>query len=119
MSSRSFSIALSGLHFYAFHGVLPQENTVGNEFVVDISVSFPAVGKIGDDLSKSISYADLFDMIRTEMNLPSLLLEDVCERIAGAVLNRFPIISSGFVRITKLSPPIAACNGSASVALNF
>ena len=33
-------IELKGLRFHAFHGVLPQERTVGGDYEVDISVDY-------------------------------------------------------------------------------
>ena len=34
-------IHLRNLKFHAFHGVMPQERTVGNQYVVNLSAEYP------------------------------------------------------------------------------
>lgn len=115
------TISLCDLRFYAFHGVMEQEATVGNEFQVDVELTISSselemmVSTGEEDLAKTISYADVFDVIKTEMTIKSQLLETVAIRIANNLQSSFPRILSGKVIIKKLAPPIPSCNGSAAV----
>lgn len=113
-------VNLDDIHFHAHHGLLPQERTVGNEFAVDLSVT------LGEERSsdyssvdKTISYADLYEIIRQEMNRPQDLLEHVAHNIASRICNAYSSVSEGNIRISKLTPPIPAIDGSASVKLFF
>ena len=61
---QALSISVENAHFYAYHGVFEQEQVVGNEFVVSVTVSLPASDElINDELSDTISYVDIYDII--------------------------------------------------------
>ena len=111
----SFLIQLNDLRFYAFIGVDPQERKVGNEYSVDLSISTDAGDFVEEDLSTTISYADLYDIIADEIRKPRLLLESTARIIARRLRSTFPTIDTVSVKITKLAPPIPGINGSASV----
>ena len=66
-----------------------------------------------DDLADTVSYADLADLVRREMAIPSRLLEHACGRVARALLGQFPTLRQVTVRITKLAPPVTGlqCEG--------
>lgn len=114
-----FEISIEGAKFYGFHGVDCQETRVGNNFLVDVSVSIPVSHQIDDDITKTVSYADIFEIVKTEMAIPSKLLETVAKRIGEKISVLIPDMKSGYVKITKLSPPIEGCSGAASVKLIF
>ena len=52
-------IFIKGATFYGYHGVLPEENVLGQTFVMDVTL-FVDTKKAGqtDDLSATISYAE-------------------------------------------------------------
>lgn len=114
------SIALNGLRFQARHGVMEQERRVGNTFVVDLRLDYPFADAMEtDNLDSTLNYAEVYDVVKTEMEKPSQLLERVAGRIRGELLRRYPEISGGRLRIEKLRPPIAGCTGSASVEVEW
>lgn len=117
----SVTIEVDRVRLYAFHGVSTQEQTVGNEFEVSVAVSYPpsVIAAVSDGLDDTISYAEIVDIIKKEMKIPSQLLEHVAGRIAGALLTRWPAIASGYVKVTKIAPPISAQLASASVTIDF
>ncbi len=116
---REWSVGLDGLRFYSRIGVFEQERRVGNEFSVDVEVRFSRGGDISDDLSATVSYADLYDIVKVMMGESCLLLETMCERIAAAIQTRWPDLDGGRVRIRKCTPPIAGCDGSSYCELRF
>ena len=117
----SVTIEVDRVRLYAFHGVSTQEQTVGNEFEVSVAVSYPpsVIAAVSDGLDDTISYAEIVDIIKKEMKIPSQLLEHVAGRIAGALLTRWPAIASGYVKVSKIAPPISAQLASASVTIDF
>ena len=116
----TFTIALNNLRFYSRHGVLEHEKEYGNEFIVNLSVVIPFREELAaDSLENTASYADLFEIVRDEMNISRRLLETVALSIKTRLLNRFPMIVKGFISIEKVHPPIQGMIGSASVTLNF
>ena len=58
-------ITLKGLAFYAFHGVLVEENKLGQKFIVDLQM-FLDLSSAGDndDLNQTVNYAEVYDKIK-------------------------------------------------------
>lgn len=109
-------ISLEGLEFHAFHGVYPHERESGNWFEVDISVETRILeGMIDDDLSRTVNYETLFQLVREEMEKPSRLLETVGEQIVERVLNTLPEVRQVEIKISKTNPPIGGKCRKASV----
>lgn len=116
---RIYTVGLTGLRYFAHIGVFDQERKIGNDFCVDISVDIAPYGVIAENLDATISYADLAEVVGAEMAVEHLLLESVAENICEAVKERWPQISAGEVKITKITAPIAGLTGSAYVRLSF
>lgn len=111
-------IELRNMTFYAFHGVAPQETQVGNTFVVDLLLTAPLEQAVkSDDLSDTINYAEVYEIVKTEMKIPSKLLEHVGGRILNALKRAFPEILEIELIISKLNPPFGGDVHSASVHL--
>ncbi len=113
------TISLHACRFFAHHGVMPQELRAGNEFEVDLQVTYIPVNPLSDDLAGTISYADLYEIVRIEMQQPRQLLETVAASIAGRIRQLYPMVTSGAVSITKLTPPIRSFTGTATVTYKF
>ncbi|MCH5225780.1 MAG: dihydroneopterin aldolase [Muribaculaceae bacterium] len=116
-----FEIILDKLRFYAFHGVFEEERRVGNEFIVNLSVKVACGQEVrADSLEATVSYAELFEIVKEEINKPRNLLEKVALEIADRIREKFcEQIISGRIEIRKVHPPIPGMLGEAGVALNF
>ena len=100
-------IELRGLTFFAYHGVLPEERQNGNTFVVDLVLDADvSCAACTDNLEDTINYAEAYEVVKQEMEVPSLLLEHVCGRIATALLDTFQALQRVQVRVIKKNPPI-------------
>ena len=112
-------IYLDEVRFYAFHGVMPQETQVGGEFLVSLRVGYPIQGAMEtDDVADTLTYAELFQLVKQQMDIPSKLLEHVAGRIVKAIHQQFPQVSSIHLRITKKNPPMGADSKGAGVEVN-
>ncbi len=107
-------VKLDRAKFYARHGVLPQEQDVGAYFFVTLEVTTDISAAIyTDDLSGTVSYADLYDCVKKEMAIPSKLIEHVAGRILNRLYSQFPSISHIKLILTKENPPMGAdCKGA-------
>lgn len=105
MHIEAMHIGLQAMRFYAYHGVLPQERQVGNYFTVEIEI-WADVSKslTSDALEDTLSYADLYTIIREEMTLPSKLLEHVVGRIARRLFASFAQIDRMIISLKKDNP---------------
>ncbi|MDR0796539.1 MAG: dihydroneopterin aldolase [Tannerella sp.] len=114
----NITIELNAMKFYAYHGVLHQETKVGNYFVVDITYACPCEKAcLSDDLNDTISYQDVYSVVKTEMAKPSKLLEHVVERIANVLKLKFPQLTYLKIKLFKLNPPLGGEVQSASVTI--
>ena len=142
----TFTIELEKMRFYARHGVFPQERAVGNWFEVSVSLTYEADADMApdDNLAGTINYARVAEIVTHEMAIPSQLLETVALRIRRALLDAFassasaassaatvatagtavatdasPVITSGSIRVAKITPPLGLPITSASVTLRW
>lgn len=111
----TFIIRLEDIRFFSYIGVAEQERTVGNEFSVEVSVEYDASMFKREDLSSTISYAEIYDVTKSLMSESWLLLESVAVELADRLCDKWPVISKVKVRITKLSAPITGLQGKCSV----
>lgn len=112
-----YTIALNNLGFYSYHGLLKEENLIGNNFTVDIFVGLPDELVSNEDLSSTVNYAVLFSIIQTAMAVPRQLLETVVQEIHDEVYRLNNHITFIEIRLSKLKPPIDGMTGNAVVTL--
>lgn len=109
-------ICLDRLSFHARHGVLPQERETGGHFLVSLRLQIDeadaADALAADRLEGTVNYAEVYDLVRREMEQPSALLERVAARLAAALVRRFSKLREVEVEVTKRTPPIAGFDGA-------
>jgi 7,8-dihydroneopterin aldolase/epimerase/oxygenase len=110
-----FTISLNNVRFRAYHGLHPEERQKGNDFVVNMQVSFPPVSRSVVSLEDTIDYAELFEIINSTMQQPVDLLETLVQTITHNVSQQFPQVKRIDISIEKLNPPIDKFSGSAEV----
>ena len=111
-------IILKNIHFFAYHGVLPQEAVVGNDFIVNLTLEVDiAPAMQTDNVADTVNYAEVYEVVKGEMLQRSLLLEHVAGRIAHRLLDDFPQIKSLDILLEKLNPPMDADIHRAAVHL--
>ncbi len=110
------TVHLRDIKFFAFHGVYEEEKLTGNEFEVNLTVEFDR-GSVGNDLSRTIDYVLLFEILKTEMNAPRALLETVAESAVAAIYLSYPFVHSVKIEIWKLHPPIEKFQGKVGISL--
>lgn len=100
-------IEIDRIQLHARHGVMPQETRVGNLFEVTLRVCFDfETAAAGDDIDATLNYAEAIDIVRDVMAVPRRLLETVAVEIRDRLLARWPDITGGYIKVTKLRPPV-------------
>lgn len=116
MKLMSSKIYLRNVRFHAFHGVLPQEGIVGNDYLVNLVLDYDFSSAMQtDDLQGTLNYAEVYQKVREEMAVHSKLLEHVAGRIAHRLFSDFPEIQKLQLSITKVNPPMGANSDGAGV----
>ena len=114
------TILLENMKFHAFHGVLPEERTVGNTYSVTVKFTFDfSKAAKSDDLGETINYAEVYELVKGEMRQESKLIEHVAQRILDRMLLRFSQIKSAEVRLSKHNPPLSGEVGKSTVILFY
>ena len=107
-------VHIDGIRLHARHGVLPQEQLTGNDYIINVRASYDiSRAMLTDDVADTLNYAEVYNIIKEEMSIPSKLIEHVAGRIADRLMDSYSQISSVMLRITKCNPPMGAdCNGA-------
>lgn len=113
-------ILLENIRFFAYHGVAPQETTVGNEFVVSLRLKTDIARAMeSDDVADTVNYAEIHQAVKEEMDIPSKLLEHVAGRIVRRLFNDFPTIEHIDLKLSKRNPPMEADIETAGVEVHI
>ena len=113
-------IHLRQVRFHASHGVMPQERQVGADFLLDLRVGYPLEKAMqSDEVGDTLNYAHLYALASQAMQQPSNLLEHVAGRIAEAITQAYPQVTSIDLVLTKQNPPMGADCEGASVEIHW
>lgn len=97
-------IRIEGLEIFANHGVLAEENVLGQKFVIDCDMEVDTrLAARTDDIEHSVNYASVAHLITEVMQgETNRLIETCAEHVANAVLAAEPLVKA--VRITVSKP---------------
>ncbi len=100
-------IEVNDIKLYAYHGCLPEEGTIGGEYVVSlwVDVDFSAACK-SDKLADTVDYVKLNRIVSEEMAVRAKLIEHVGDRILTRIKAECSQVTTAGLRLRKLSPPI-------------
>lgn len=101
-------IEIEGMEFYAFHGCYKEEQVVGNRFLVDLTFETDVhAATESDSIEDTVSYLEVYEIVKEQMKETSHILEHVAQRIIDAIMERFfPIITQVKVKVSKCNPPL-------------
>lgn len=99
-------LIVKGAQFFATHGYYPEENKMGQRFVIDVEVASD-LSKMcqTDDLSTGLSYVTVYNIIKKVVTTEQhKLLQRVAQRIADEVIAAHPIQQ---IKVTVKKPGVA------------
>jgi 7,8-dihydroneopterin aldolase/epimerase/oxygenase len=99
-------VIVKGLQLWGTHGAYPEENKLGQKFIVDVEASYDMTTVCStDNLETGLSYVTVYEIatkvVTTEQHK---LLQRVAQRIAEEVIKAYPIKQ---VRVTVKKPSVA------------
>ncbi len=101
-------IVIKDMEIYAYHGVHDFEKAKGQRFFVsvDMELDLREAG-LGDDLGKTVNYAETAQLIREVMTGEKFnLIESCAERVAAEILNAYEQVKKVKVRVAKPDAPM-------------
>ena len=108
-------ITVEGIRVFAYHGHLPEEATLGGNFVVNVWVDADTFEvERSDDLNDTVDYVKIIEIVKQQMSIRSNMIEHPAKRIVDAILplNKVHKVT---VEVEKVLPPIDAAFDKISV----
>lgn len=101
-------IQIKRLEVFANHGVLEEENKLGQKFLVSVTMDVDArIPGQSDELSDSVDYAKVSELICKEAQHHTFrLIERLAEHLAEQILLQFPLVQSVDLEIEKPWAPV-------------
>lgn len=113
-------IKIHNLEIFAHHGVYPEENALGQKFVIS-AVLYTVTRKAGvtDELEYSVNYGEVSHFIKKFVEEHTWkLLESVVEHLAQELLLEFPLLDHVELEIKKPWAPIGLPLETVSVEIS-
>jgi len=101
-------IELKELVFFARHGLLEEEATLGQRFRVDLVAELdPSIDLSADTSESTVNYVELFATVKEIFTGQRFnMIEAAADAIAAAILERFAKVNSVSVKVKKPSVPV-------------
>ena len=106
-------IKIRDLEIYGHHGVMKEENVLGQKFLVSLALytDTRAAGE-SDNLADSVNYAEVSYLVKEQMEKETYrLIEAAAEQLAKKILLKFPLVKKVEVEIKKPWAPIGSKMG--------
>jgi 7,8-dihydroneopterin aldolase/epimerase/oxygenase len=112
-------IELTGMKFFAYHGLYDHEREKGSWFKVDVSFDCDATNAIQhDSIEGTVNYEEVYQIVKEEMGIPSNLIEHVAGRIHNRLQKEVKGVSKLVTKLYKLEAPLGGPLDHVSVTLN-
>lgn len=99
------TIKIENLEIFANHGVLKEENTLGQKFVISVEIDVPA--RLKDAIGETVNYAEVCEFTEQYMRGNTFaLIETAAAALAREIMCRFPQAERTRVEVKKPWAPI-------------
>lgn len=101
-------IILKNLCFYGYHGVMEEENRLGQKFMVDavLYVDLKEAGS-SDNVNDTVNYADVYEIIKYHTTqIKYKLIEALAQNIANDILKKHSRVQEIEIAIKKPEAPV-------------
>lgn len=112
-------IVLSGLAFYGYHGVMLEENKLGQRFRIDLELGLDmSEAALTDEVESTISYAHVYDEVRDAFEEKRFkLIEALGHHIIVKLFSRFERLDWIRIRVRKPEAPVPIVVGEAAIEM--
>ena len=100
-------IQVKGLSAYGYHGVFEHEKVNGQEFIVDLDITYQATEAIKtDEISKALDYGEIVNTVKTLIESTRRdLIEVLADEIAETLL-KLELVKRVVVTLHKPQAPV-------------
>lgn len=94
------------MEFFAHNGFYAEEQKIGNRYSVDVEIETNFTdASLTDDLSKTINYEVVYQIVLQEIHKNSKLLESIVHQINLQLCQNFTSIQQVTTTVCKHNPP--------------
>ncbi len=113
-------ISIKGLEIFAYHGVFPEENKLGQKFIINATLYVETRGAgLTDNLELSVDYGTVCHQIKNFLTTNTYkLLERCAEELATHILISNPLVHEIDLEIEKPCAPIGLSLDTVSVKIH-
>ncbi|HTQ66653.1 MAG TPA: dihydroneopterin aldolase [Puia sp.] len=111
------TVELHNLILHGHHGIFEEEKKVMNTFEVNLSVKYDEKRSDFNRIEDTISYVDLYEIVKQKIGVPVFLLEKLCQEIIHKIKNQYPSVREVNISIYKMQAPIENFQGKAGVSM--
>ena len=112
-------VSLKEVRFYSPIGYYEEEQIVGNEFFINVDVSFPFKNSDAEDLQNTINYEELYQILVEVMTPKRKLLESALEDILDLIIKKYNFVQEITVSIRKINPAFGGDIANSEVSLHY
>lgn len=101
-------IRITNLEVFAYHGLFPAENELGQKFLIDLELGMDLkqVG-MSDSIHDSINYSNVCHQVTAYMQTNTFkLIEAVAEHVTDMLLRQYPVLKYVTIELKKPWAPI-------------
>jgi 7,8-dihydroneopterin aldolase/epimerase/oxygenase len=102
-------LSIINAEYYAYHGVKPEEKTLGGKYEVDLDMYYDSTTAIiKDDVQDAVNYEEALFCVSEVINGTENynLVETICNEILNMLMDKFEHLLSATVRVRKLNAPM-------------
>lgn len=101
-------IRIKNAAFYAYHGVLTEEQSVGGNFEADVEMHGDfSKAALNDNLKDTVNYHKVYQSIyKLALQEKHYLIETLAEKIADEIIRNFPLVDKVIIKVRKNNPPL-------------
>jgi dihydroneopterin aldolase len=105
-SEKNYQIIIEGFQLYAYHGVHPEENKLGQVFEIDLTMTLESPPLNNDQPGSYLSYWEAMKTIKKVFDGKIFkLLENAAQAVLDS-LSEYPQMKHAKIHLKKIAPPI-------------
>lgn len=108
LESSAIRLTIRSAEFYAYHGVKPEEQTLGGKYQVDLDLYYDGrQAIINDEVNFALNYEEALFCVEEVISGENFnLIETIANEILNLLFDKFPQLQKATVRVRKMNAPI-------------
>ncbi len=100
-------LSLSGIEYYAYHGVRPEERKLGGKYEINLDLFYDStIAVLKDSIEHALNYEEAVFVVSEVMSNEYILIETIANEILNMLIDRFPTLQKATVEVKKYNVPM-------------